>query len=43
MIVTAELVLAMQQRVRTDAARAGHGRPHAVRDAVRRIRHRASH
>lgn len=42
MIVTTELVKAMQQELRADVARAGQSRPHALRDAVRRIRHRAA-
>ena len=43
MIVSIELVRAAQQEVRADVARAGHARPHGVRDAVRRIRTRAAH
>ena len=43
MIVSLELIHAAQEEVRADVARAGHGRPHAVREAVRRIRARAAH
>ena len=41
MVVTTELVRARQQELRAEVARAGLTRPHAVRDAVRRLRHRS--
>lgn len=38
MVVTTELVRARQQELRAEVARAGRTRPHAIRDAVRRMR-----
>jgi hypothetical protein len=40
MVVTPELVEARQQQLRAEVVRAGRTRPHAMREAVRRLRHR---